>query len=132
MRSPFPLFVLAGATAAAVNVIARILLNYVVSFEAAVALSYLVGLTVAFFLNRHYVFAASSGAASAQYARFVLVNVVALAQVWLVSVGLEGWLLPAIGFDFHPELVAHIIGVASPIFTSYFLHKSFTFRNRQN
>lgn len=131
MTSRFLLFLLAGATAAAVNIVARLLLSYVVSFEVAVVLAFPIALTVGFFLNRHYVFDADSGALAGQYVRFLTVNLVALAQVWVVSVGLASWVFPAIGFDFHRELVAHAIGVASPIFTSYFLHKFFTFRTSQ-
>lgn len=128
MRSKFLLFLLVGGTAAAVNIVARVLLTYVVSFELAVVLAFPLALTVAFVLNRRYVFDAQGGAIAGQYTRFLLVNLVALVQVWVVSVGLASWVLPAIGFDFHRELVAHAIGVASPVFTSYFLHKFFTFR----
>lgn len=128
MTSRFLLFLLVGATAAAVNIIARILLNYVVPFQIAVILAYPLALTLAFYLNRRYVFDADSGTVTGQYSRFILVNLVALVQVWAVSVGLADWILPAIGYDYHRELVAHAIGVASPTFTSYFLHKFFTFR----
>jgi putative flippase GtrA len=128
VTSRFLLFLLVGATAAAVNIIARILLNYVVSFQIAVILAYPLALTLAFYLNRRYVFDADSGTVAGQYSRFILVNLVALVQVWAVSVGLADWVLPAIGYDYHRELVAHAIGVASPTFTSYFLHKFFTFR----
>ncbi|WGD28377.1 GtrA family protein [Ancylobacter sp. WKF20] len=131
MTSRFLLFLVAGAIAATVNIVARILLNYVVPFEVAVALAFPIALTVGFFLNRHYVFDADTGAVGGQYARFLMVNLVALGHVWVISVGLAGWVLPAIGYDYHRELVAHAIGVASPIFTSYFLHKFFTFRTRR-
>jgi putative flippase GtrA len=35
---------------------------------------------------------------------------------------------PWMAFHWHPEDVAHLIGVASPIFVSYYAHKHFSFR----
>jgi hypothetical protein len=49
----------------------------------------------------------AEGSAWNQYFRFFLVNLAALVQVWLISVGLAEWLFPAIGWRFRPELVAH-------------------------
>ena len=65
---------------------------------------------------------------SAQYVRFTIVNLFALLQVWLLSVGLANWLFPKLGFTWHAELIAHTIGVLSPVVTSYYGHKLFTFR----
>ncbi len=67
------------------------------------------------------------GRASRQTLRFALVNLVALAQVWVVGVGLARIVFPKIGFVWHAELVAHIIAVLSPVLTSYFAHKHFSF-----
>ena len=52
---------------------------------------------------------------------------VRLLLVWLVSVGLAHYLFPALGFTWHDETIAHAIGVAIPIFTSYLGHKHFSF-----
>jgi hypothetical protein len=60
--------------------------------------------------------------------RFAFVNIVALLQVWLISVGLARLFFPWIGFVFHAELVAHTIGVASPAITSFLAHEHFSFR----
>ena len=51
----------------------------------------------------------------------------AVAQVWIVSVGLTRFIFPAIGLAWHAETVAHVIGVAVPVFTSYLGHKHFSF-----
>jgi putative flippase GtrA len=59
--------------------------------------------------------------------RFALVNIAAIAQVWIVSVGLARFVFPAAGFTWHAETVAHVIGVAVPVFTSYVGHKRFSF-----
>jgi putative flippase GtrA len=126
--SPFVRFLLTGGFAAAVNIGTRHLLSYAMPFEIAVVLAYLVAMTVGYALARLFVFARSGQTVRNEYARFALVNLVALAQVWLVSVGLAHWLLPAIEWTLYPELTAHTIGVLSPAITSYYGHKLFTFR----
>lgn len=120
-------FVVTGGVAAAVNVASRWALDFVMPYAVAVCFAYLVGMTTAFILARMFVFDASGGTTHGQYARFALVNAVAFVQVWLVSVGLALLLFPAIGFTWHPDTVAHVIGVISPILTSYAGHKHFSF-----
>ena len=126
-RKEFVGFVAIGAFAAGVNWLVRFPIDYVTSFEAAVVLAYLVAMTTAFLLNRAFVFRASDGPWARQYRRFALVNLVALVQVFLVTVGLARLLFPAIGFDWHAEAVAHAIGLGSPILTSYWGHKFYSF-----
>lgn len=128
VRYQFAIFVAIGALAAALTLIARVLLSLAMSFELAVILAAPVGITVAFLLNRRYVFHATGGNGGTQYVRFFLVNLIAAAQVWAVSVGLVLWAFPAVGFTWHADLVAHTIGLASPMFTSFLLHKHFSFR----
>ncbi len=127
----FAAFVAAGMIAAVVNVAARLLLSRWMVYEAAVPLAYLCGMATAYALNRALVFARSGRGIGSEASRFALVNVLALAQVWLVSVGLARWLFPALGFAWHADTVAHVIGVASPIVTSYFAHKHFSFAPRR-
>ena len=79
-------------------------------------------------MSRFFVFKASQRSGWEQYLRFWLVNLAALAQVWFISVGLSFWVLPAIGWTFHAELVAHTVAVCSPVLTSYYAHKVFTFK----
>lgn len=117
-----------GGVAAVVNVLARIAFNQLTNYETAIVLAFPVALTTAFMLNKQFVFHNASGAVHGQYLRFTLVNLVALAQVWLVSVALARWFFPALDFDWHADTLAHAIGVASPIFSSYFAHKHFSFR----
>lgn len=123
----FRIFVLVGGAAALVNVVARILLGAFLSFEVAVVIAFLVAMTFAFLMNRQFVFTASDISPASQFMRFALVNAVALVQVWLISVGLARYLFPAVGFQWHAETIAHLAGVASPVVTSYFLHKNFSF-----
>jgi putative flippase GtrA len=126
--SPFFRFLLTGGIAAGVNIFARILLSNIFSFETAVAVAYLFGMSTAYLLARCFVFERSDRTVTAEYLRFAAVNAVAIVQVWLVSVGLANKIFPAVNLDFHPELLAHIIGVTSTAVTSYFGHKLFTFR----
>lgn len=126
-RSEFLRFVLVGGFSAAVNFGSRIALSQMTSFEVAVLLAYLIGMTTAYFLSRRFVFAASGRKAHDEFIRFGIVNLFAAAQVWVISVGLALYLFPAVGFTWFPEEVAHAIGVAAPVLTSYFGHRHFSF-----
>lgn len=126
-RSPFLRFLASGGIAAGVNVLARILFSQVMAYEIAVVLAYLVGMLTAYVLMRLFVFEASGRGAGSELWRFAVVNAVALVQVWLVSVGLARWLFPAVGYSFHADTVAHVIGVLSPVLTSYLGHKRYSF-----
>jgi len=126
-RREFVLFVVAGGLAALVNVAARVLFDLATSYDVAIVLAYLVGMTTAFVLNRLMVFTQAQGSTAGQFVRFGLVNVLAVLQVWGVSVALARGLFPAIGFEWHARTVAHLIGVISPIGVSYLLHKHFSF-----
>ena len=127
-RQRFLIFIITGGVAALTNMGARLLFQLTVSYPWAVGLAYLVGMVTAFVLARVFVFESDDGSVRGQLSRFAIVNTVAFAQVWLISVGLADYLFPAIGFAWHAETVAHGIGVASPVVTSYLLHKNFSFR----
>jgi putative flippase GtrA len=123
-------FVLIGGFATCVNLAARAVLDLATSYEVAIVLAFPIALTTAFTLNRTFVFDGSTGDWKLQYWRFFLVNLATLAQILLVSVAFARFILPAIGFRWHAELVAHAIGLLSPIPTSYWAHKRFTFTSR--
>jgi putative flippase GtrA len=126
----FVRFLLAGGAGALANLGSRWLFSLLVSYEIAVALAYLVGMATAFVIFRMYVFSASGKPLRNEVIWFVLVNLAALAQVWLVSVGLYRHGLPAIGWTWHPDLVAHCVGVLVPIAASYIGHKHLTFSRK--
>jgi putative flippase GtrA len=130
LSRPFIRFAISGGIAAGVNILSRILLSEIMPYSIAVTIAYLFGMTTAYVLMKVMVFEASGQRVHQEYVRFTLVNAVAFAQVWLVSIGLAKHLLPMIGFESHAETVGHIIGVLSPIVTSYFMHKYFTFSPR--
>ncbi|QTL05352.1 GtrA family protein [Aquabacter sp. L1I39] len=128
MSRDFLLFLLIGGLAALVNLVGRIIFNLVVDYQLAIILAYPPGMAVAFLLNRHFVFRADAHPAVGQIVRFALVNLLSLAQIWMVSVGLVDWAFPRIGFTWHAETIGHAIGLGSPVLTSYFAHKHFSFR----
>lgn len=128
LASEFARFLLVGGFSAGVNVVARYLLNRVMPFEVAVLVAYLFGMVTAYLLSRRFVFEASGRKAHEEFIRFCMVNAVAAAQVWLVSEGLARLAFPAIGLTWHAEDIAHVIGVLSPVVTSYFGHRHFSFR----
>jgi len=126
-RKRFALFLFAGGTAALVNILSRIAFNWLMPYEVAIVVAYLCGMTTAYLLNKRFVFASSGRGVASEYTRFALVNLAAVAQVWIVSVGLARMVFPAISFIWHAETVAHVIGVTIPVFTSYLGHKHFSF-----
>jgi putative flippase GtrA len=127
----FGRFLVTGGVAAGVNVGARWLLSHAMVYEIAVVVAYLVGMATAYALTRLFVFERSGRAMVDEAVRFALVNAVALVQVWVVSVGLARLAFPAVGFAWHAEDIAHLIGVAIPAVTSYFGHRHFSFAKRR-
>lgn len=130
MAGQFTRFLLVGGLAAAVNLGARYLFSLYVTFEWAVALAFPFGLLTAFWLSRKLVFAASGQPIKREFGWFLTINLAALVQVWLISVGLARWLLPALNYTFYPFETAHFVGVATPMITSYLGHKYLTFRRK--
>jgi putative flippase GtrA len=123
-------FVLAGGTAAAANIGSRLVFSQFLPFSEAVALACVVGVATAYLLMRRFVFAPSGRQRRDEITRFVIVNLVAAVQVWVVSIALAERVLPAWGWRWQAETLAHVVGVASTVVTSYLLHKLFTFRRR--
>jgi len=121
-------FLMVGGLAAGINFISRIGFSELVSYRLAIVLAYLVGMTTAFLLSKHYVFEKSGRHFKDELRDFTIVNIFAVIQVWLISVGLAEYFFPYMSFNFYPEEVAHLIGLAIPAITSYFGHKHFSFR----
>ena len=124
----FGLFLVAGGIAAAANYGSRFGFSLWFNYPVAIVLAYLVGMAVAFLLMRQYVFDGRGKALAPQLWRFALVNALAVLQTLIVSLVLARWLLPALGVTQHAEAIAHAVGVAVPVVTSYFGHKLATFK----
>lgn len=125
-------FIAVGLFAGAANILARIGLSTWFNYQIAVALAFPIALSIAYVANRQFVFDGDKQASVGEFSRFALVNIIALAQVWVISVGLARFVFPAIGFTWCADTVAHAIGVGSPILTSFFAYKLFVFRGAVN
>lgn len=127
-RSAFLLFVCIGAFSSLVNLVARIMFGYYSSYEVSIVLAFIVALSTAFVLNRIFVFSRSVGNAFKQFCKFLLVNLLALVQIFIISQAFAYYILPMIGWYWQIETSAHAIGLVSPLVTSYWLHKFWTFK----
>lgn len=123
----FVRFVLAAGASVPVNLAARALFSNWVPFEVAVVLSHIVGMLTAYVLTRVFVFERSGRSARSELSRFAVVNVVSVAVTWLVSVALVRIAFPAWGFDYHPELVGHLCGLAVASGSSFIGHSRYSF-----
>lgn len=124
----FLLFVLTGGIAALVNVVSRLAFSTVLRFELAILAAYGIGMITAYVLARRFVFRDQRRNVRRSFLAFALVNLVAVVQTWLVSMGLRQVLLPVIGIEAVVELIAHGGGVIAPVFTSYLGHRTISFR----
>ncbi|MDC8745791.1 GtrA family protein [Xanthomonas campestris] len=122
------MFLAAGGVAAGVNFGSRIALGHWMSYVPSIVIAYLLGMLTAFTLNKLFVFSAAGNRIHHQVMWFIAINLAAVAQTILISLLFARWLLPILGIDFHNETIAHGIGVAVPVVTSYFGHKHFSFR----
>jgi putative flippase GtrA len=123
----FVRFALAGGAAAAANWIAGRLLEPLTGLDASIVLAYGVGMITAFVLNKVFVFDKSGRAAGEEFARFALVNVLAVGIVWSVTALLARVVFPAVNFNWHADAVAHAVGICAPILPSFLLHRAFSF-----
>ncbi len=121
-------FLLAGGFAAVVNFGSRFFYNEYMSFGNAVILAYITGMITAFVLTKLFVFEKSKHSTKKEFIYFTLVNLVAIVQTYIISVGFAEYIFPAFEFTFYPEAIAHAMGVAFPVFTSFIGHKYFSFK----
>ncbi len=121
-------FVLAGGTAAVANFGSRFVFNIWTSYEVAIILAYLVGMTVAFLLMRGQVFSAEKQPLAPQVLKFFGINLLAVLQTFFISILFLRNILPYLNIVDHAAAVAHLIGVLVPVVTSYFGHKHLTFK----
>lgn len=129
MTRQFALFVVVSGVAALMNFASRAAFSLVLPYSLAIVAAFFVGLSTAFVLNRRFVFVDGHGNAAKQLLRFTAVNLAGLALTLAVSLLLVHVVLPAAGWHWHAEAVAHAAGIAAPILVSFFGHKYFSFRN---
>lgn len=131
VSTEFVKFLAAGGIAAVVNMASRWALDFRMGYSAAIVLAYLIGMVTAYGLNRRLVFERSGRSVRSELLRFTGVNLLGIAQVWLISVGLGDHGLPAMGIHAHAHDIAHIIAVGFPVFTSFLGHKFWSFSKRR-
>lgn len=119
-------FVAVGGLAAFLHWLARIILSRWLPFAAAIVLAYLVGMAVAFALNRRFVFPRSDRPLQMQARDFVLVNLAFLPVVLAATILLES-LFRSWGLAFS-KAFAHGIAVAIPTLATFLIYKFFAFR----
>lgn len=124
----FLYFLISGGLAAGLNIFSRIMFSNFFSYEVAIILAYLVGMTSGFVLMRYFVFDGKRDAVSGQAIRFIFVNILAIAQTFIVSIFLKDLIIKFYPIYALAELIAHTIGVLVPVITSFFAHKWYTFR----
>jgi len=128
ISNKFLIFLITGGIAALINFGSRVIYNIFVNFSYAVILAYLTGMVTAFILVKKYVFNKSIQKLHKSIMFFSLVNLVALAQTWLISMSLAYYLLPHFGIVDYVLEISHAVGIAVPVFTSYLGHKYFSFK----
>ena len=120
-------FLVVSLIAAGVNFLSRILLNYELNYRNSIVVAFVFGLTTAFILNKIFIFKPVEAKTMKRFILFLVVNLFALLITISVSLALNDYILPFIDWNWYRAEVAHFIGIASPVFTSYYLHKRFTF-----
>lgn len=128
MSRQFLVFLLTGGTAAAINFVSRIVYSKWLGFSSAVIFAYITGMVTAFVLAKLFVFTESQQSVHRSAVFFVLVNLVAILQTWVISMGLVFYVLPSMGVTLYAREIAHAVGVAVPVLTSYIGHKRWSFR----
>ena len=126
--SQFLVFLITGGIAASVNFGSRILYNIYLDFSFAIVLAYLTGMVTAFVLAKKFVFTKSNHKLHKSVMFFSLVNLVAVVQTWLISMGLAYYLFPYFGLVDYVFELSHAVGIVVPVFTSYLGHKYFSFK----
>jgi putative flippase GtrA len=124
----FLTFLFAGGVAAIANFGSRLVYERWCTLSMAVLCAYLTGMLVAFVLNKMFVFTDSKQRLHASVLRFTIINIIGFLQTWLITMALVTYVFPALGVMTASESIAHAIGIAVPVFTSYLGHKYWSFQ----
>jgi putative flippase GtrA len=128
MSLQFSFFLLSGALASLLNWSSRFLFSQFFNFQISIVLAFIVGLLSGFILMRLFVFKKSQNSIKSQALRYLIINMLALAQTFAVSVLMLNVLVRFIEDKAVSEAISHAMGIVVPVFTSYLGHKHFSFR----
>ena len=122
----FLAFLIVGATAALLHWLVRLMLSQYLAYTWAVCWAYLVGMTVAFVLNRIYVFPVSDKAIASQARDFIVINLAFFPVVWAAALVFNGLLL-RVGLKHYSEEIAHAAAISLPVLATFLLYKFYAF-----
>jgi putative flippase GtrA len=128
MSLQFTYFLLSGGIASLINWSSRFLFSQYFNFKISVIFAFLIGLLSGFILMRLFVFKSTKNPMKLQVIRYLIINFLALVQTVLVSVLFLNLMAGVLESKDTSEAIAHALGIAVPVFTSYLGHKYFTFR----
>jgi len=118
-------FIFFGGIAAAINFLSRIVLSLKLNFTLSIFIAHFIGMFCAYFLFKNFVFRSKNS--KFQSLRFVTVNIFSLLIVLFVSLVFANKILPAVGISIFKHEIAHFIALSCTVFSSFILHKFWTF-----
>ncbi len=121
-------FLLVGGLSAILHWYSRIILSDWLPFSWAVAVAYVVGMSIAFALNIIFVFPNSPKSKIKQARDFAIVNISFFPVVWAVAVLVNNGLM-ASGLVRNTEGVSHAMAVILPAFFTFLIYKLFAFKD---
>ena len=128
-NAKFLLFLLFGGIAALANIYSRVIFNKFLSYKVSIVLAFFIGMLVAFLLFKFVVFKKKNlHNLNKEIVKFIIVNALALIQTFVVSLVFADYIFVWCNLSYHRYDIAHIIGVVTPVVTSYIFHSVFTFR----
>ena len=128
INAQFGRFLIVGGIALVLHWLSRFAFNWFMGYGWAIVMAYLIGIGVAFLLNRLFVFPYSDQSLRHEVLWFFLVNTAAFPLVWSVAYVLgdrvlTNWMPQQSAFA-----VGHGVAIVLPTFANFALHKLITFR----
>ena len=123
----FVKFLAAGGLAALANFVSRIAVQPLVGFKAALFVAFFVGLTVAFVLNRAFVFPASGKPIRQEMTWFLIFNLIAFPIIIGGSILLRDYVFGHFLPRALAEAAAHGIAIMIPVVFNFAAHQLVTF-----
>jgi putative flippase GtrA len=127
----FGKFLLVGGLAATLQWLSRFAFDLYFSYSLSVVLAFGIGVTSGFLLNRAIVFQSTKGNGTNQLASYILINLAGLPLIWWISIMLGEKLLPQFMPSETAKALGNGIGILSPVFINFILHKFITFQTSQ-
>lgn len=121
-------FMVSGSISTLVNILSRFSLGFFISYPSSIVVSYIIGMATSYLIFKLWVFKTQRNNILRQLSCFLLINFIGLGQTLLISIILVNYVFFSIQPVLIKETLAHIIGLAIPIATSYIGHKHVTFK----